>query len=65
MLDQPGQVGLARQHPLDALAGRVDHHRQAQRLVSPGAAVVQRLYRQPDAQLGRVTLDHPDVAAHH
>jgi len=65
MVDQPGHVGLARQRPFDALPGRVDHYRQAQRLVAPVAAVVQRLPWQAGAQLGRVALDHPDMASQH
>ena len=56
---------VACHHAVDGRARRFDEDAQAQRRVAQRAAVVQRLHRQPDAQIAAVALEHAQVPTDH
>ena len=54
---------LGGDHCVDRGAWCLDEYRQAERAVAQGLTVVERLDRQPDAQIATVALERPNVAS--
>ncbi len=60
VVEQGAHAGMSVQHVDDGFAGRLDQHRQPQRIVDEPLAVMDRLPGQADARRAAVAFQHAD-----